>query len=82
MGHGMADFCEGKKVVTLDDYNLYTHYVAGLVGLGLTGLFIDARLEDNLNDEGVSTLANEMGLFLQKVNILKDFSTDAEGKDH
>lgn len=32
----------------MDDYNLYTHYVAGLVGLGLTGLFTDSGLEARL----------------------------------
>ncbi|KAI8848271.1 isoprenoid synthase domain-containing protein [Chytridium lagenaria] len=45
MGHGMAEFCEGKQVVSMADYNLYTHYVAGLVGLGLTGLFVATGLE-------------------------------------
>ncbi|KAJ3326887.1 Farnesyl-diphosphate farnesyltransferase, partial [Kappamyces sp. JEL0680] len=79
MGNGMADFSEGKKVVTMEDYNLYTHYVAGLVGLGLTGLFLDSGLEDRLSGPDTATLANDMGLFLQKVNILKDFLTDAKG---
>ena len=70
MGIGMADFCEGKKVVTMEDYNLYTHYVAGLVGIGLTRLFADSGLESASLCENLD-LANEMGLFLQKVNILK-----------
>ncbi|KAJ3047622.1 bifunctional farnesyl-diphosphate farnesyltransferase/squalene synthase [Rhizophlyctis rosea] len=77
MGAGMADFVSGKKVVTLDDYNLYTHYVAGLVGLGLTGLFVASGLE-NPKLENQDKIANEMGLFLQKVNILKDFLTDVK----
>ena len=73
----MAEFCAGKKVESLDDYNLYTHYVAGLVGLGLTGLFVDSGLEEShlsKNDH----LPNQMGLFLQKVNILKDYLTDLD----
>lgn len=79
MGNGMADFIEGKKVDTLEDYNLYTHYVAGLVGIGLTALFCDSGLEMKLSRHpNVETLSNEMGLFLQKVNILKDFLTDAQ----
>ncbi|KAJ3044112.1 bifunctional farnesyl-diphosphate farnesyltransferase/squalene synthase [Rhizophlyctis rosea] len=77
MGNGMADFVSGKKVVTLEDYNLYTHYVAGLVGLGLTGLFVASGLE-NPKLENQDKIANEMGLFLQKVNIMKDFLTDVK----
>ncbi|KAJ3350542.1 Farnesyl-diphosphate farnesyltransferase [Entophlyctis luteolus] len=77
MGNGMADFCEGKKVKTMADYDLYTHYVAGLVGIGLTGLFSLSGLEDPslANDE---FLPNQMGLFLQKVNIIKDYLEDLQ----
>lgn len=77
MGNGMAEFCAGKKVETLDDYNLYTHYVAGLVGIGLTGLFVQSGLEDQGLAEQ-EDLANRMGLFLQKTNILKDYLEDLE----
>ena len=35
MGEGMADFIE-KEVLTVADYDLYCHYVAGLVGIGLS----------------------------------------------
>ena len=28
------------QVVTLEDYDLYCHYVAGLVGIGLSNLFV------------------------------------------
>lgn len=35
MGEGMADFIE-KDVLTIADYDLYCHYVAGLVGIGLS----------------------------------------------
>lgn len=77
MGLGMAEFVQGKEVITMDDYNLYTHYVAGLVGLGLTGLFVSSGMEsEKLLEE--TKLSNEMGLFLQKVNILKDFTADSE----
>ncbi|XP_039017072.1 squalene synthase 1-like [Hibiscus syriacus] len=38
MGSGMAKFiC--KEVETVDDYDEYCHYVAGLLGLGLSKLF-------------------------------------------
>ena len=49
------------QVETVDDYDEYCHYVAGLVGLGLSKLFHAAELEDLATDE----LSNSMGLFLQ-----------------
>ncbi|KAJ3122113.1 bifunctional farnesyl-diphosphate farnesyltransferase/squalene synthase [Physocladia obscura] len=75
MGNGMADFCEGKKVKTVADYDLYCHYVAGLVGIGLTGLFSESGLESASLTES-EYLQNRMGLFLQKVNIIKDYLED------
>ena len=77
MGHGMAEFCAGKTVETLEDYRLYTHYVAGLVGIGLTKLFVSSKLESPSLME-CEDLANTMGLFLQKTNILKDYLTDLD----
>jgi farnesyl-diphosphate farnesyltransferase len=38
MGNGMADFIP-QAVDTVEQYNLYCHYVAGLVGVGLSKLF-------------------------------------------
>lgn len=35
MGHGMAEFIE-SNVISRKDYDLYCHYVAGLVGIGLS----------------------------------------------
>ncbi|KAJ1963022.1 bifunctional farnesyl-diphosphate farnesyltransferase/squalene synthase [Dipsacomyces acuminosporus] len=74
MGNGMAEFAR-RKVVTLEDYDLYCHYVAGLVGHGLSRLFAASGLED----ASVGTqldLANSMGLFLQKTNITRDINED------
>lgn len=71
MGAGMAKFiC--KEVETIDDYDEYCHYVAGLVGLGLSRLFHNADLEDLAPDN----LSNNMGLFLQKANIIRDYLED------
>ncbi|KAH9611540.1 hypothetical protein KSS87_007629 [Heliosperma pusillum] len=71
MGAGMAKFiC--KEVETVDDYDEYCHYVAGLVGLGLSKLFHNSGLEDMATDE----LSNSMGLFLQKTNIIRDYLED------
>ena len=74
MGNGMADFAE-KKVYSLDDYNLYCHYVAGLVGIGLSGLFSASTLEAPML-ETEERLSNSMGLFLQKTNIIRDYHED------
>ena len=46
MGNGMADYArkaeEKKNIDTTEEYDLYCHYVAGLVGEGLTRLFVEA----------------------------------------
>ena len=74
MGNGMADFAE-KQVVTVEDYNLYCHYVAGLVGIGLSELFSVSGLEEpDLKEQ--YELSNSMGLFLQKTNIIRDYHED------
>ncbi|KAJ3091794.1 Farnesyl-diphosphate farnesyltransferase [Quaeritorhiza haematococci] len=79
MGDGFADFSTpGRYVVTMKDYNLYTHYAAGLVGLGLVRLFVASKLETDLRLVKREDLANNMGLFLQKVNIIKDYMQDLE----
>ena len=73
----MADFAERVTVETKDDYNLYCHYVAGLVGIGLSQLFAASGLEDESVGED-EALANSMGLFLQKTNIIRDYLEDLE----
>lgn len=74
MGNGMAHFIE-KEVESVDDYNLYCHYVAGLVGIGLSNLFSTSGLED-LELKNRHDLSNSMGLFLQKTNIIRDYHED------
>merc|ERR1719498_308037 len=79
MGQGMASFVAidlGQGTVAVKDYNMYCHYVAGLVGEGLSRLFTSSGYESN-EVAGVSrTLANTMGLFLQKTNIIRDYLED------
>ncbi|KAG5239026.1 squalene synthase [Salix suchowensis] len=71
MGAGMAKFiC--KEVETIGDYEEYCHYVAGLVGMGLSKLFHASELEDLASD----SISNSMGLFLQKTNIIRDYLED------
>lgn len=74
MGIGMADFAE-KEIDTLNDFDLYCHYVAGLVGIGLSGLFVASRLE-TLPLKDRNGTSNAMGLFLQKTNIIRDYHED------
>jgi farnesyl-diphosphate farnesyltransferase len=81
MGKGMADFVEETKTKqgcpTIEKYNLYCHYVAGLVGHGLSALFSASGLEDpKLKDE--LEISNSMGLFLQKTNIIRDYLEDLD----
>lgn len=59
----------------------YCHYVAGLVGIGLSRLFSASELEDPLVGED-TVCANSMGLFLQKTNIIRDYLEDQqEGRE-
>ncbi|XP_061756476.1 squalene synthase isoform X1 [Nerophis ophidion] len=76
MGAGMAEFLE-KNVDSMKEWDQYCHYVAGLVGIGLSRLFSASRLEEP--EVGWDTgLANSMGLFLQKTNIIRDYLEDTQ----
>jgi len=80
MGNGMADYAingefNEKGVDTIKDYELYCHYVAGVVGEGLTRLFVTAELANpRLKEKKV--LTESMGQFLQKTNIIRDIRED------
>ncbi|KAJ2725468.1 bifunctional farnesyl-diphosphate farnesyltransferase/squalene synthase [Coemansia sp. Benny D115] len=74
MGAGMAKYTR-TRVDSLEDYDDYCHYVAGLVGHGLSRLFAESGLEDKSVGENLE-LANSMGLFLQKTNITRDINED------
>lgn len=74
MGAGMADFVD-TEITSIRDYNLYCHYVAGLVGIGLSKIFSASELEDETLQQEAE-LSNAMGLFLQKTNIVRDYKED------
>jgi farnesyl-diphosphate farnesyltransferase len=74
MGRGMSEFLS-KRIINLDDYNLYCHYVAGVVGEGLSQMFAFSSLEDS-SIASFTKLSNNMGLFLQKTNIIRDYLED------
>jgi farnesyl-diphosphate farnesyltransferase len=83
METGMADFAH-KAATTgevylekIEDWDLYCHYVAGLVGEGLSRLLAASGKERPWLADQLE-LSNSMGLFLQKTNIIRDYREDME----
>ncbi|MDX2359645.1 MAG: squalene synthase [Crocinitomicaceae bacterium] len=76
MAIGMNKYAH-QEVNTYADWDDYCYYVAGLVGIGLSKLFVASDLEtsDKLKS---NELSNKMGLFLQKTNIIRDFAEDLD----
>lgn len=84
MGDGMADFAwkgndQDYRVESVQEYELYCHYVAGLVGEGLTRLFVEAKLADPAL-LGRKDLYESMGQMLQQTNIIRDVREDRDDK--
>lgn len=84
MENGMADFAHKAAVSkgpvyveTAEEYDLYCHYVAGLVGEGLSGIFSASGKEAPWLATQLE-LSNSMGLLLQKTNIIRDFREDTD----
>lgn len=77
MAEGMLKYAN-KDVVSKADYDEYCYYVAGLVGKGLSDLFIASGLESNEELVKNNKWAISMGLFLQKTNITRDFYEDID----
>jgi farnesyl-diphosphate farnesyltransferase len=78
MATGMAEFVDkdmGQGTVDVSQYNRYCHFVAGLVGEGLSRLFAASGLEKATFASELH-LSDQMGLFLQKVNIIRDYLED------
>ncbi|KAL4061937.1 isoprenoid synthase domain-containing protein [Scleroderma yunnanense] len=80
---GMADYAHKAATTdtvyldTIAEYDLYCHYVAGLVGEGLTRIWSASGKEAPWLCEQLE-LANSMGLLLQKTNIIRDYREDTE----
>ena len=78
MAAGMAEFVDkdlGQGTVDVNQYNRYCHFVAGLVGEGLSRLFSVSGLEESSLATELH-LSDQMGLFLQKTNIIRDYLED------
>lgn len=88
MAYGMAQYIDrdlsDKGTEDLQDYSTYCHYVAGLVGEGLSRLWATASdsglpektIQQLSSERGLKTLSSDMGLFLQKTNIIRDYLED------
>jgi farnesyl-diphosphate farnesyltransferase len=83
MEHGMADFAHNAATTGciylehVSDYDLYCHYVAGLVGEGLSRIFAASGKEAK-HLASILELSNSVGLLLQKTNIIRDYREDVE----
>jgi farnesyl-diphosphate farnesyltransferase len=78
MATGMAEFVGkdlGQGTSDIKQYNRYCHFVAGLVGEGLSRLFASSGLESPSMSKELH-LSDQMGLFLQKTNIIRDYLED------
>jgi len=95
MGAGMAEYVSANLAQGTADqaaYDRYCHMVAGLVGMGLTRIFVAQGAESaGLAGQGERVwpfcpdpsenplnlaIANSMSLFLQKTNIIRDYLED------
>lgn len=85
MSYGMSYFAKkraqgGLRLSGLQEVNQYCFFVAGLVGETLASLLTAVDPRVGFNKELVLK-AHHFGLFLQKVNLLKDqFSDEKEGR--
>ncbi|EGN96959.1 hypothetical protein SERLA73DRAFT_11603, partial [Serpula lacrymans var. lacrymans S7.3] len=85
MENGMADYAHKAATTstvyleTVAEYDLYCHYVAGLVGEGVTRIWSATGKEAPWLCDQLE-LANSMGLLLQKTNIIRDFREDVDDR--
>jgi farnesyl-diphosphate farnesyltransferase len=78
MAFGMAEFVVkdmGQGTKDIMEYNHYCHFVPDLVGEGLSLLFAASGLEQ-LELATEIQLSHQMGLLLEKVNIICDYLED------
>ena len=75
--HRAATSTTAPYLISIEEYDLYCHYVAGVVGEGLSRLFAATKKERPWI-AGQLVLSNSTGLLLQKTNILRDFREDCD----
>ncbi|MEJ6952324.1 squalene/phytoene synthase family protein [Natronospora cellulosivora (SeqCode)] len=80
MNLGMQKYLE-NDVKTFADLNEYCYYVAGTVGGFLTDLLIYISQIDERSKKIILDNFNASGLFLQKVNLIRDIKKDVENRE-
>ena len=75
MNQGMQSYLD-KPVETFSELNEYCYYVAGTVGGFLTDLIIELGNIEGKDKKVLEKNFVESGLFLQKVNIIRDIKLD------
>jgi len=80
MNQGMQKYLT-KEVKTFAELDEYCYYVAGTVGGFLTETIIYKFGIDSEQQEILMNNFNEAGLFLQKVNLIRDIREDLESRD-
>ena len=63
MGKGMGGLLLESEVNTLEDWDIYCHYVAGLVGIGLSDLWAGSKLEEKRFKTEMEDLSHLWGYF-------------------
>ncbi len=79
MNQGMQKYLQ-NKVETFSELDEYCYYVAGTVGGFLTDLIIYKIDMEDRKKELLKDNFNEAGLFLQKVNLIRDIKDDLENR--
>jgi farnesyl-diphosphate farnesyltransferase len=80
MNQGMQKYLS-KEVKTFAELDEYCYYVAGTVGGFLTETIIYKFEIEEQNEKLLMDNFNEAGLFLQKVNLIRDIREDLESRD-
>lgn len=75
MSQGMSSFLKRPKLESLVDVDRYCFFVAGIVGEMLTRLLQTLNSQFVVDDQ-IILESHQFGLFLQKINLLKDQMTD------
>lgn len=80
MNQGMQKYLN-KEVKTFSELDEYCYYVAGTVGGFLTETIIYKFKIEGQKKKILMDNFNEAGLFLQKVNLIRDIREDLESRD-
>ena len=94
MGAGMAEFIE-REVEAIEDFDTYCHYVAGLVGIGLSKVLLNLLQSLQANalhigavhstvsvTQGLRAVATQQRLALLQGHMRRGFRTRAASTAH